>query len=153
MKKAIIEIMAVVLVCMAFVCVPDSAKALSVWITDSYVLPEEPTPVEVITIFASGGLADFDTPFDHSEFSIAQQSLQLDLFFGVGFHPAIGDWAHSEEIGTLPAETYSLTVRTFEPGFGLNDTYTTSFTVVPEPTTILLFALGVIGLRITRCKL
>jgi len=61
-----------------------------------------------------------------------EQSVQLDLFFGVGYSTAVGDWSHSEEIGTLPAGTYNLTVRTFEPIYGLNHTYTISFTVVPE---------------------
>jgi len=124
-------IFAKVLICAAFICCgADSAKAIG--ITDVYILPEEPTPVDVITIYASGGLEYLDTPFDHSELSIVEQSVQLDLFFGVGYLPAVGDWSHSEEIGTLPAGTYTLTVRVFEPLDGLNHTHTISFTVVPE---------------------
>jgi len=136
------------------VCVVDSAKAqMRVTLSDVHISPTEPEPVDVITVFASGGLAYFDIPFDHSEFSINQQSLQLDLYFGNGYSPAIGDWSHSEEIGMLPAETYTLTVRTFEPRHGLNDTYTTSFTVVvPEPTTVLLLAVGIIGIQFSKHK-
>jgi hypothetical protein len=126
-------IFANVLICAAFICCgADSARAISVDIADVHVSPAEPTPIDVITIFASGGLAHLDTPFDHSELSIVEQSVQLDLFFGVGYLHAVGDWSHSEEIGTLPAGTYTLMVRTLEPIFGLNHTYTISFTVVPE---------------------
>ena len=153
MKKQTIRIMAVVLVFVAFVCVVDSAKATS--ITDVYIMPEVPAVEDVITIFASGQASSRPVWITDSNLYLEGTSLELDIFFELGPFQMITPWSYSEEIGMLPAKTYELTVRTFEvpyPDSGPTDTYTTTFTVVPEPTSILLLSMGIVGVQ-ARCRI
>ncbi|MHC4239531.1 MAG: PEP-CTERM sorting domain-containing protein, partial [Planctomycetota bacterium] len=80
-----------------------------------------------------------------------ENQLTLDLTIDMGILPAIDYWSHSEEIGTLVPNTYFTTVNLFfpdaPPGDELQDTYTTEFTVTPEPSSLALFALGSLLLR------
>ena len=146
-------IVAAVLVFVAFVCITDSAKAT---ITDVNILPEEPTIEDVITIVVSGIEGSLPVSIDDSIFQIVGTSLELDLFVTTGPFYAITTWSHSEIIGALPANSYNLTVREHErfmadPYF-LTDTYPTSFTVIPEPTSILLLSMGIVGVQ-ARCRI
>jgi hypothetical protein len=88
--------------------------------------------------------------------------------------PAVmAPWSASESFGTLPAGTYNVTARlfwdyrsgpnssfpqpwTFPDSYGeplrpgSNGTLMTTFTVVPEPTAVLLASCGAIGLQVLR---
>ena len=152
-KKQTIRIMAAVLVFVAFVCITDSAKAV---ITDVNILPEVPAVEDIITIVVSGIEGSLPVSIDDSIFQIVGTSLELDLFVTTGPFYAITTWSHSEIIGALPANSYNLTVREHErfmadPYF-LTDTYPTSFTVIPEPTSILLLSMGVLWIRVAKRK-
>ena len=154
MKKQTIRIMAVVLV---FVCVVDSAKA-TVSITDVYIMPQVPAVEDIITIFASGSASQGSSWVDHTEFSMVDTSLQLDLFLDMGILFMVSYWSYSEEISPLPAGTYTLTVRAFGPSYvppyygDLEDTYTVDFTVVPEPATFLFLVMGIVAVREGHCR-
>ena len=145
-------IVAAVLVFVAFVCVTNSAKA-TVSITDVYIMPEVPMVVDVITIFTSGSASQGSSWVDHTEFSMVDTSLQLDLFLDMGILFMASYWSYSEEISPLPAGTYTLTVRAFGPSYvppyygDLEDTYTVDFTVVPEPSTFVILAAGLVSFR------
>ncbi len=62
-------------------------------------------------------------------------------------------WDYSKQIQPLVAGTYSLEVRSFDISiysldYGtLQDTYTVDFTVIPEPASILLLAIGFAFIR------
>jgi len=112
----------------------------------AYPEPSQPTPTDVVTITAHGEAGYLNSPIHDSVLRIMDTSVRLDIIFwltGEGL-PAVEQWSHSRTVGTLPADSYSLMVRTFaaptdrEP----TDVYTTSFTVVPEPARLLLLGLG-----------
>ena len=150
-------IVAAVLVFVAFVCVTNSAKA-TVSITDVYIMPEVPAVEDIITIFASGSASQSSSWVDHTEFSMVDTSLQLDLFLDMGNAFMVSYWSYSEEISPLPAGTYTLTVRAFGPSYvppyygDLEDTYTVDFTVVPEPATFLFLVMGIVAVREGHCR-
>jgi hypothetical protein len=146
MKTKIMGMITIGFFCTAFVLLVNSAEAT---ITDVHILPEEPTIYDVITIVTSGVEGSGAVLIDSSNFDRVGTSLQLDIFLDVGVFQVITPWSHSEDIGTLPVGLYELTVQTLEQGV-VTDTYSTSFEVVPEPTTILLLGLGVIGIRISK---
>ena len=131
-------------------CVEDSTATV-ISIADVNIEPEEPLLYDIITISASGQTASMGNEVDHTEFSIVDMYLQLDLFFDLGELHIVGPWSYSEDIAPLDAGTYTLTVRAFDwPNGGLEDTYITSFTVVPEPATLVLLASGIMGIRVCR---
>ena len=143
-------IVAAVLVFVAFVCVVDSAKAT---ITDVNILPEEPTVEDVITIAVSGWEGSGGVLITDSDLRMEGTSLELDIFLDVGFFQMITPWSHSEIIGTLPADSYNLTVNAYySVAYTGTDTYSTSFAVVPEPASILLLLMGVVGVREGHCR-
>ena len=124
----------------------DSVKAT---ITDVSILPEEPTIIDLITIATFGIEGSGPVTINDSDFSASDTTLELDIFITVGHFAVITPWLHSEDIGFLPVGTYDLTVSTFDkfdPTF--NDTFSTTFEVIPEPTSILLFATGMMGIRL-----
>ena len=146
MRTNIIEIITVVLVGMTFACMADSAEAA---ITDVHLLTEEPTMNDVITIVTSGVESCSPVFITDSVFHAEETALELNIFLFVGPYTVVTPWSHSQDIGTLPAGLYELTVRTFEVP-NITDTYSMTFEVVPEPTTVLLLALGVIGIRVIK---
>lgn len=117
--------------------------AKGITIEDVHITPEEPLPYDIITIDASGWVGYTGPQVDYTEFLMIDESLQLDMFFLVGDLPAVTPWSYSEDIPSLDAGSYTLTVRAFEPPYGEpGNTYITSFTVVSEPATIALLAIG-----------
>ncbi len=115
-------------------------------ITNVQITPEEPTPLDPITILVSGGegrgpVQITSTNFD---FDVISNSLTLDISLGVGPYTVVTPWSHSEAIGTLPQGSYDFTVRTFDYYHGtLLGTYpTVYFTVVPEPSTLAIFGVA-----------
>ncbi|MHC5061884.1 MAG: PEP-CTERM sorting domain-containing protein [Planctomycetota bacterium] len=116
---------------------------VSAEITDVFISPQEPIEIDPITIITSGVENSGAVVIESSSFMIDGTSLELDIYLEVGSYTVMTPWQHSEDIGTLLMGTYDLTVNTInelEPEF--NDTYYTSFEVIPEPATILLFGLG-----------
>ena len=103
--------------------------------------------IDPITIFVSGEESGYVT-IDYSDFQIDGTSLDLDIYFLTGVFQIVTPWSHLEDIDALLIGTYELTVNTiFESAPHLNDSYYTSFEVIPEPATILLFATGAIIFR------
>jgi len=129
---------------LVFVCMTHSVKAT---ITDVYILPEEPTIDDAITISVSGVEPYGGVSITDSVFNVDGTSLGLDLYLTLGLSPVLTPWSYSEDIGSLPMGTYELSVNTiFESEPIFNDTYFKSFEIVPEPSTVLLLALGILAL-------
>jgi hypothetical protein len=105
-------------------------------ITDVHTDPNQPTNSDSITIVASGKWSGCAVLVDGSDFRMEGNSLELDVFFTVGFYGGICPWSHSEAIGSLPANSYDLIVRgyTRKPGgsYSLTDTHLISFMVMIE---------------------
>ena len=117
------------------------------------ISPASPTSLDTITIDANGPVNFGGWTFDHSSFTANDKNLTLDFYFDVPDYVywIMTTWDESKQIGTLSADDYNLTVHTYSiksSGTGLDDTFQTSFTVTPEPMTIVLFGLG--GLAIVR---
>jgi len=111
-------------------------------ITDVVIQPATPTLNDDISLLIdgveSGGVAIVGYSF-----TIDGASIELDIDFQETVLTVVTPWSHSENIGLLPIGTYDITVNAlfnFNPS--LNDTYLTSFEVVPEPTTLALLGLG-----------
>jgi len=146
MRKKIPKILMVFTACVVFVSVADSVEAV---IVDVDIVPEVPTLTDVITIVTFGQEGSGPVAIDGSDFLINGTSLELDIYLNVGFSTVVTPWSHPEDIGTLPAGMYDLTVRTFVlPEITeIADTYSVTFDVVPEPATVCLFGLGGLILR------
>ena len=128
----------------------------SVGISSINIDPFEPTVLDAIEITTEGwtGYADDIVFFDYDS-DISGTSIDLDFYFlntnpgGYGL-PIMGDWDCAIDIGMLSADTYDVTCRAWLSDFDdyqLFDTQSTSFTVVPEPATVLLLGIGGLLLR------
>jgi hypothetical protein len=103
------------------------------------IVPQPPTISDSLTIFAYGEIGWLGIPVAFTHYSRSGTLQSLDIYFDFsGIHlPVVGSWGHSEPIGTLPTNTYNLTVRTYE-FFGepmlpvLADTHSIAYTVFPE---------------------
>jgi len=134
------KIISFVIFCINFVFLMNISKAD---ITEVYITPEVPNNYDNITIFVSGIQSAGPVEIINSEFLIDDTSLELDLFLDVGLLQVTTPWNYFEDIGNLPAGTYDLLVKTDQPAFsGLEDTYSITFEVIPEPTSILFLAVG-----------
>ncbi|MDH4240836.1 MAG: PEP-CTERM sorting domain-containing protein [Phycisphaerae bacterium] len=130
-----------------FAFMPDLADD----IIDVHILPEQPTVVDDITIFASGLTANSPVLSQYSEFSVLDRSLQLDIFIETGPWTSIDTWWHSEEIGRLSVGRYDLAVYAFE-WMKPAGSHIIEFEVVPEPASIFLLAIGIIGIQANKCN-
>ena len=140
MRKLIIIIMTVTILFMNVI----TAQAI---ITDVSILPENPTDIDLISILVSGEESG-DIYVDSSYFQIDGLSLSLDIYLESGFLPVVTPWSHSESIGALSVGIYDLTVNTLiDSNPVYDDTFNTSFEVVPEPVTVLLLGSGICLLR------
>ena len=124
-------------------------------IEDIVVIPSQPLDIDVITLDISGLASSGNSYIVSSLFQQEGNQLALDLTIDMGIITVISFWSHSEQIGTLVPGTYSTTVRLFYPYVPpgveeLQDTYVTEFTVVPEPATVLLLVMGIVGIRASK---
>ena len=119
------------------------STSVNATITDVSIVPSLPTPLDVIFINVLGQESSGPVFIEDTDFRQDGMSLELDISLDVGAFLVITPWSHTENIGTLPAGVYDLTVNTIvelEPF--RNDTSFTRFEVVPEPGTLVLFGLG-----------
>lgn len=120
-------------------------------ILDVTIEPEEPTVFDSISIITKGMENYGAVKIESTEFHIDGTSLELNLFLKVGTYCAITPWQYCEDIGTLSAGLYELTVWSY-PDYTEPSSYNISFEVIPEPGTVLLFGLGGIVLRRRKWK-
>jgi len=122
-------------------------------IYDVQIIPEHPMQNDVIEIKVLGMFSHIGPSLDESIYTPFNKQLQLDLFFTDHAGPTIPEpWTHVEEIGTLVLGNYDLTVEAYcrsspEFDYVLKDTIYSDFTVVPEPTSILILTLGALFIR------
>ena len=142
MKRKIVKIISLTI--MIF----STSTATAIWIDSVHVIPEQPFEIDIITFDIVGGASSRPSQVAYDEFTQNGTSLQFDLYIEMGMLPQISDWTYSKDISPLSAESYTLEVRAFDYRSGtLEDTYTFDFTVVPEPVTILLLAMGIVWSR------
>ena len=111
-------------------------------IVDVTIEPEEPMETDIISIFVSGEDTCSVSVTD-SFLIIEGSSVELDIYLNVGMMPVVTPWIHTEEIGYLSSGIYELTVNSvYDDIFPDPDNYVTTFEVIPEPATVLLFGIG-----------
>ena len=124
-------------------CMASIASGLEVIIDNVNVQPELPGISDIVNIEIDGTANYAPSWVDHYDYSQNFTSLDLDLYIDADYLTAFSNWSYSQQIGTLAPGDYVLTVRAFSNDEGiLRDTSVTEFTVVPEPTTVVLFGLG-----------
>jgi len=147
MKKKILMIFAVLLI---FVC-QASAKTFDILSVD--VVPTQPLDTDLITFSISGWAAHAPCFVDYEVYSPNGTSLRLDLYVDQSGGRYESYWNYSKQIQPLSLGIYNLEVKAFDNSFifgspgTLQDTYNVSFTVVPEPATIVLLGLSLSFLR------
>ncbi len=123
----------------------------SLVIIDVNIIPQQPSTADAITFYISGVAAQRPSQVDpnYDQFTQNGTSLELDLLVHVGYMDEMSFWTYSKEIGTLSAETYTLTVKAFRY-LSSEDPYiyTKEFTVTPEPGTLIFLTLGLPVFRI-----
>ena len=146
MKRKIVKVIALTIMCFS-----TSATATSVSIGSVDVIPEQPLETDIITFDIVGSASCGGSHVEYDQFTRNGTSLQLDLYVDMGDITVVSNWTHSRDISPLSVETYTLEVRAFDYQFGtLEDTYTVDFTVVPEPASLTVFALGALLFRCTK---
>ncbi len=127
------------------------------------IIPALPTDLDPITIRVEGELAHTGIDLVSSPFSRSGSNLWLDLYFyydgGISLPVVVPYW-HEQPVGYLTAGEYDVAVRSFNafnpfpgmpPIYQLADEAQVSFTVLPEPATMLLvLAASLVALRPTR---
>ena len=123
-----------------FVC---QVLAGAIRIDSDEVIPNQPLNTDLITFNISGVTGYIGSHVEYSQFLQNETALQLDLYFEIPMSPVVGNWTYPLQISSLEANNYTLEVRAFRYDSGtLQDTYTTEFTVTPEPGTFVLLAIG-----------
>ena len=136
------------LLLMIGVCLAMSTMTAQAVITDVFIFPEEPIVTDPISIFVSGEEGSGPVLITDSVFNLESYEITLDISLEAGLSPVITPWDYTYDVGLLPEGIYGLTVNTLVPAIpSRNDTYITSFEVVPEPTTFLLISAGILCLR------
>ena len=117
-------------------------------ITDVSVLPENPTDIDLISIFVSGAEGSGGVTITDAVFDLDNYEITLDISLDVGNILVATLWDYTYDVGLLSAGIYDLTVNSIVAVDPIqNSTFITSFEVVPEPATLLLFGLGMCLLR------
>jgi hypothetical protein len=133
------EVIILFVVFFVFVC---PVLAESIWINNVDLIPSQPSDSDLITFSISGTASNGGPYVVYDQFLQNGTSLQLDLYIEMGIIPVISPWTYSKQIQPLEKDNYSLEVRTFDyyyPGT-IQDTYNIDFSVVPEPSTLSIFA-------------
>ncbi len=111
------------------------------------VFPESPFPSAIVTVRVDGDLWATNVFIEQTNFSQTDNILTLDMYWGfegIGL-PVVLPYTYWEPIGMFANGEYILNVNSFF--WGNYDFGTTSFTVIPEPTTLLLLGLGAVMVR------
>lgn len=134
------------------------ASGTLVGISGIEIDPPAPTVLDDIQITPYGwtGYA-LNTELVDYTFGISGTNIYVDSYFyfdsGDGYSlPVAGDWDVTADIGLLPADDYTAIARTWItytiiPIYELDDTYSRSFVVTPEPATLILLSIGGLILR------
>jgi hypothetical protein len=116
------------------------------------ISPITPTFTDPITILIDGMEGSGGVQITNTDFIINGNSISLDIYINRGIVQVVTPWSHSELIGTLPADTYNLTVRRFLPPYYPPDiivsSYSISFEVTPEPSILAIFGVALPIFRI-----
>ena len=119
-------------------------------ITDVNIVPTIPAISDSISIMAYGVEGSGGVEINDTVFTIDGYSLQLDMYLNVGICQVATPWSYTEDIGILAAGSYELIVNRYLPSYfppPIIHSYTTDFTVVPEPGTLAIFGFGLPLLR------
>jgi hypothetical protein len=117
-------------------------------ITGVTIFPENPLETDLISFDIFGTQPTGSVTVTDTAYSISENEITMDLFLNVGFAQWATPWDYTYDVGLLSAGTYDLTVNTIIADHpSANDTFTTSFEVIPEPTTFLLVGTGLYGIR------
>jgi hypothetical protein len=120
--------------------------ALGQPISDVSVFPESPNISDFVIAQVSGDQWQTNNIIEQTIFSQNGNILTLDMYWtkeGYGF-PVVLPYTYQEEIGMFSPGEYVLNVNSFF--WGNTDFGSTSFTVVPEPGTLLLLSFGSLAL-------
>ena len=111
------------------------------------VFPEPAFPSDILTVGVAGDLWATNHIVENTNFSQTDNILTLDMYWGIeGFGmPVVLPYTYWEPIGVFSSGDYILNVNSYF--WGNYDFGTTSFTVIPEPTTLLLLGLGAVMVR------
>jgi hypothetical protein len=112
-------------------------------ITYAYIVPEFPTVSDDITIFVEGIESSGPVNIYDSEFNRIDNNIDYNLYLTAGFLTVISPWEYSENIGSLSPGTYDLNVNLYVTSLPeYSHTYSFSFEVVPEPTSLVFLTIG-----------
>jgi len=141
-----------------FIGNPDAVADLVI-IEGINIQPVEPTDIDIIKIKTYGQVGYIcDIELFAYGSTIFGNSISFDFWFNDsnpdGWRlPVIGDWNKILDVGPLSPGTYDVTsvawmTENFNfSGLRFSDIYSTSITVIPEPSTILLLGFGMLALR------
>jgi hypothetical protein len=130
------------------ICPWNAIGGAIVGINSVDIVPIQPTETDAISFDIYGWASQYPSWVDHNDFSQNGSSLQLDLYINTGDYYAFSEWSYSKPISSLPANTYTLEVNSFDYDDGsLDDTYIVEFTVVPEPMSLVFLGVGAYILR------
>ena len=111
------------------------------WALNVVIQPETPTIYDSIEIISTGVRGGGPITVENTFFQIDEAALTLDIFLNEGFLTVVSPWHYTENIGSLPAGVYDLTVTAYDD-YGPETSFTSFEVVVPEPTTLSFLMLG-----------